>query len=76
MIVLVVYGDITLSVAEHNAGIGYAHLKSRVDQDGGVYTANGSTDLKPRGAARVATPQDFKPVQIMQTLRQVVQRII
>jgi hypothetical protein len=65
MIVLVVYGDITLSVAEHNAGIGYAHLKSRVDQDGGVYAANGSTDLKSRGAACIATPENLKPVQIM-----------
>jgi hypothetical protein len=68
MVGFVFDGHITFIVAEHNIFTGYAHLKSRVDQDGGVYTANGSTDLKPRGAARIATPQDFKPVQIMQTL--------
>jgi hypothetical protein len=65
MVSLVVYGYITLAVVEYNTGIGYVHLESRVDQDGGVNTANGSTDLKPRRPACIATPEEFKPVQIM-----------
>jgi hypothetical protein len=65
MVSLVVYGYITLAVVEYNTGIGYVHLESRVDQDGGVNTANGSTDLKPRRPACIATSEKFKPVQIM-----------
>jgi hypothetical protein len=62
---LVGYGYITLAVVEYNTGIRYVHLESRVDQDGGVNTANGSTDLKPRRPACIATSEEFKPVQIM-----------
>ena len=65
MIVIVVYGYVGFGVAEYHAGIGYVHLESRVDQDGGVNTANGSTDLKPRRPACIATSEEFKPVQIM-----------
>jgi hypothetical protein len=68
MVGLVVDGYTTLVVVEHNVGIRHAHLETRVDQDDGVYTANGSTDLKPRRSASIATSENFKPIQIIQTL--------